>query len=74
MTLPDERTRSIIKTRQLLRDLIDPKKSPKVPKTVRQKALSCLRHYPSLVDLTDPSNSIKPLTDKEFDEILATVG
>lgn len=46
MTLPDERTRSLQKTREFLRSLLDPKKTPKVPKSVRQEAYSCLKHFP----------------------------
>jgi hypothetical protein len=30
-----------------LRDLLDPKKTPKVPKAVRKEAYWCLRHFPS---------------------------
>ena len=47
MTLPNERTRSIRNTRNFLRDLLDPKKTPKVPKAVRKEAYWCLRHFPS---------------------------
>lgn len=46
MTLPDERYRAIKWTEQFLTDLLDPKKTPRVPKDVRQRAYSCLRHYP----------------------------
>ena len=46
MTLPDERYRAIKYTRDFLYDLIDPKKTPKVPKAIRKRAAACLRHYP----------------------------
>ena len=46
MTLPHEKIWSIQRTRQFLRDLQDPKKTPKVPSSVRKEATSCLRHYP----------------------------
>ena len=46
MTLPDERYRAIKYTEQFLTDLLDPKKPPRVPKEIRQRAYSCLRHYP----------------------------
>ena len=46
MTLPDERYRAIKYTEQFLTDLLDPKKTPRVPKEIRQRAYSCLRHYP----------------------------
>ena len=46
MTLPCERYNSIRYTEQFLTDLIDPKKTPRVPKEIRQRAYSLLRHYP----------------------------
>jgi hypothetical protein len=47
MTLPDERYRSIEWARDFLRDLLDPSKTPKVPKNVRQRAYSVLKHFPA---------------------------
>ena len=47
MTLPDERYRAIKWTEEFLTDLLDPKKTPRVPKAVRKQAYYCLRHYPS---------------------------
>jgi hypothetical protein len=46
MTLPYERYRAMKCGHQFLLDLRDPKKTPKVPKYVRQRASSVLRHYP----------------------------
>lgn len=46
MTLPCERYRAIKYTEQFLLDLMDPKKTPRIPKKVREQAYSCLRHYP----------------------------
>jgi hypothetical protein len=51
MTLPDERYRAIRITEQFLRDLCDRSKTPRVPKSIRAQASSCLRHYPSSWDL-----------------------
>lgn len=47
MTLPDERYRALIYSREFMRDLLDPKKTPGVPKLVRQRAYRCLKHYPN---------------------------
>lgn len=47
MTVPVERTNAVIWTESFLKDLLDPKKTPRVPKSVRQQAARCLRHYPS---------------------------
>jgi hypothetical protein len=46
MTLPTERKWAIENTRLFLTDLMDPKKTPRVPKAVRTEAYRCLRHYP----------------------------
>ena len=60
MTLPDERYRAVINTEKFLQDLLDPKKTPRVPKDIRKQAYWCLRHYPSkyhmdIVGTTTPS-------------------
>jgi hypothetical protein len=47
MTLPDERYRALRCGHQMLLDLLSPKVTPRVPKYIRQRALSVLRHYPS---------------------------
>jgi hypothetical protein len=47
MTIPLERTNAVIWTEQFLLDLLDPKKTPRVPKDIRQHAGHLLRHYPS---------------------------
>ena len=51
MTLPCERFNSITYTEQFLLDLCDPKKTPRVPREIRNRARACLRHYPRRFDL-----------------------
>ena len=46
MTMPCERYWAINNTRRFLVDLMDPKKTPKVPEEIRKEAYRCLRHYP----------------------------
>lgn len=46
MTLPDERYRAIIRARNFLQDLLDPKKTPRVPRKIRDEAYSALKHFP----------------------------
>jgi len=46
MTLPDERYRALKWAESFLQDLLDPVKTPRVPKTVRAQARAVLRHYP----------------------------
>ena len=47
MTIPEERLNSIVYTREFLYDLLDPKKTPRVPRDIRERARRCLRHYPA---------------------------
>ena len=47
MTLPSERTRAVHNAREFLRSLLDPKKTPKVPKEIRKQAYWVLRHFPA---------------------------
>ena len=51
MTLPDERYRAIQRTRHFLMSLLDPKETPRVPRSIRGQAYNLLRHYPSDWDL-----------------------
>lgn len=46
MTVPEERTRAVLRTRQFLRDLTNPQATPRVPTRLRERALSLLKHYP----------------------------
>lgn len=46
MTLPDERYRAIMWAKKLLEDLASPSKTKRVPKEIRQRAYSALRHFP----------------------------
>ena len=51
MSLPRERTNSIKQARDFLRDLLDPKKTPRIPKEIRRRAYSALRHFPTDLDV-----------------------
>ena len=46
MTLPDERYRAIMWAKSFCEDLLDSRKTPRVPKQIRQRALGVLRHFP----------------------------
>jgi hypothetical protein len=52
MTIPSERTRAVIGTREFMVDLITPSATHKVPRAIRNRALRCLRHYPDTYHLT----------------------
>ncbi len=47
MTVPVERTNAVLFTQKFLLELLDPKKTPRVPRSVRKQALHLLRHYPT---------------------------
>lgn len=47
MTLPFEEKRTVNYTREFLYDLLIPSKTPRVPKEIRDRARSLLRHYPA---------------------------
>jgi len=51
MTLPHERTRAVMNTRDFLAALIDPKKTPRVPLEIRLMAARMLKHYPTSFDM-----------------------
>lgn len=53
MTMPFERTYAVNNARKFLLDLLNPKVTPKVPKAIRDKARSILRHYPSEWDMDE---------------------
>lgn len=46
MSLRHEQYRSLLEARKLLFNLIIPKATPRVPKSVRNRASHCLRHFP----------------------------
>lgn len=46
MTLNYERFNAIKRTEEFLKDLTNPKKTPRVSKEIREEARRCLRHYP----------------------------
>ena len=47
MTVPIERTNAVVNTEMFLMQLIDPKQTPRIPKEIRKRASSLLRHYPT---------------------------
>lgn len=51
MTLPRERTYSLVNTREFLYALLNPKLTPRVPKAIRMQARSHLKHFPTDWDI-----------------------
>ena len=46
MTLPYERYNAVKWTETFLIELLDPKKTPRVPRHIRVRAYALLKHYP----------------------------
>jgi hypothetical protein len=68
MTLPDERYRALVYTERFLMDLCDPSATPKVPRTVRQRAAQCLRHYPTSYHLDQMAACAPAVLDTEMED------
>ena len=51
MTMNYERRRAVNQTCDFLADLQDPKKTPRVPKEIRQEASRLLKHFPRDYDM-----------------------
>jgi hypothetical protein len=64
MTLPDERYRALKCGYEFLLELLDPKKTPKVPKEIRQRAHHVLRHYPTTYHLEKIAEKLPEHFDK----------
>jgi hypothetical protein len=47
VTLADERYRSLVETKKFLMTLLSPHATPKVPRVIRERARSLLRHWPA---------------------------
>jgi hypothetical protein len=48
MTMPDERYRAVMQTIEFLTEICN---TPRVPKVIKQRAYSLLRHYPNEWDM-----------------------
>jgi hypothetical protein len=62
MTLPNERTRAVIRARRLLCRLIAPG-GLRSPREVREEARAVLRHYPGVVEVSAAGAAAPDLFD-----------
>ena len=53
MTLPHERARAVNQARDAMYALLDPKRTPGVPKPIRDDFRRILRHYPLSSDVQE---------------------
>ena len=68
MTMPDERTRSVLRTRDFLVRLMSPylpDGHKRIPRHVREEARRLLKHYPGVVDLSLAGEKAPNVFDSE---------
>lgn len=66
MTLPDERYRAVMQTKKFLEELLT---TPRLPKSVKDDARRCLRHYPSEWDMEQASEASPHVFAKRMEEV-----
>lgn len=66
MTLPNERRMAVLRTEDFLKDLLNPVKTPRVPKEIRARASACLRHFPGEYHM-DKVKDLAPTIFGEWD-------
>jgi len=69
MTLPDERYRAVLRTRQLLLNLCNPQHTPRVSKLVRDEARFCLHHFPSEWDLREAAREAPHVFQEKIEPV-----
>jgi hypothetical protein len=69
MTLPDERFRAVLRTRELLVNLCNSKHTPRVPRIIREEALWCLRHYPDYYDMKKTAQTSPDIFAERMEEV-----
>jgi hypothetical protein len=69
MTLPDERYRAVSYARQFLYDLMDPSQTPRVPKAIRERARTILRHFPMESDMIQASREVPYIFRESIEKI-----
>lgn len=72
MTLSYERLRAVNYTREFLFDLLILSKTPRIPKEIRERARSLLRHYPAesememVCDVNNLDKNCQSIFSKDF--------
>lgn len=69
MTLPDERYRAVQQAERLLRELMDPKMTPRIPAGIRDRARGALRHYPSQWDMLRVAESCPDIFQERMEDL-----
>jgi hypothetical protein len=66
MTLPDERYRAVIQTEKFLTEILS---TPRVPKEIKQRARSLLRHYPSTWNMQEAARSAPNVFAERMEDV-----
>jgi len=66
MTLPDERYRAVVQTQRFLLEILT---TPRVPKAIKDRARSCLRHYPSDWDMKRAADSAPDVFQEQMEPL-----
>ena len=69
MTLPDERYRAIVQTQKFLLDLCNSQHTPRVPKLIRDRARSMLRHYPTTFDMQHAAEAAPDIFAEKMEDL-----
>ena len=66
MTLPDERYRAVIQTEKFLKEILS---TPRVPKVIKDRARSCLRHYPVWYDMQRAAQAAPDVFQEQMEDV-----
>lgn len=69
MTLPDERYRAVLAAKSLLEDLCNSSVTPRVPKAIRGRAYSVLRHFPNSWDMDRAAGGAPDVFQKQMEAV-----
>ena len=66
MTLPDERYRAVVQTAKFLQEILV---TPRVPKSIKDGARHCLRHYPTNWDMEQAAEGVPDVFAKNMEDV-----
>jgi hypothetical protein len=66
MTLPDERYRAVVQTQKFLVEILS---TPRIPKAIKDRARSCLRHYPNDWDMKRASDGAPEVFQEQMEAV-----
>jgi hypothetical protein len=61
MTIPFERTRALLQTRELLRQLKSPSETRRIPRWLREQAKALATHFPTYADVEQAHQALPEL-------------